>query len=334
MSDRILPEEVGEQAKRILGEVERAVVGKPDALELVLIGFLAKGHVLLEDYPGLAKTLIARSFAQVLGLDFSRIQFTPDLMPADVTGASIYDPNKADLLFRPGPVFANLVLGDEINRAPPKTQSALLEAMAEGQVTAEGETRPLPDPFLVVATENPIEFEGTYPLPEAQLDRFMMRLSVGYPSRDAAIELVERRLERKAPNIVLDPVVDRDQFAALQAAVEEVHADRSIVAYVVDIVEATRAHHDVEIGASPRGALALVSAARARAAIHRRDYVTPEDVKVLATACLAHRLELRPELWVRGIKPEGIVAECLGDVAAPPTEAEENIIRLEASGGQ
>lgn len=336
MSDRVLPEEVGEHASRILAEVERAVVGKPDELELVLVGLLAKGHVLLEDYPGLAKTLIARSFAQVLGLQFSRIQFTPDLMPADVTGASIYDPNRAALLFRPGPVFAHLVLGDEINRAPPKTQSALLEAMAEGQVTAEGETRPLPDPFLVVATENPIEFEGTYPLPEAQLDRFMMRLSVGYPSREAAIELVERRIGRKTPSVTLDRVVDRDQFAELQAAVEEVHADSSIVAYVVDIVEATRNHSDVEIGASPRGALALVGAARARAAVHHRDYVTPEDVKVLAVSCLAHRLELRPELWVRGVKPQEIVIECLGEVAAPPTEAEDraNVVRLEASGGK
>jgi MoxR-like ATPase len=324
------PEQVGADAERILAEVERAVVGKADELELVLTGFLAKGHVLIEDYPGLAKTLIARSFAQVLGLQFSRIQFTPDLMPADVTGASIYDPRNAELLFRPGPVFAHLVLGDEINRAPPKTQSALLEAMAENQVTADGETRPLPNPFLVVATENPIEFEGTYPLPEAQLDRFMMRLSVGYPSRDAAIELVERRLERRAPSIVLDSVVDRDRFRLLQDAVEAVHADGSIVAYVVDIVEATRRHHDVEIGASPRGALALITAARARAAIHHRDFVTPEDVKTLAAPCLAHRLGLRPELWVRGIKPESIVQECLGDVAAPPTERPAPVVQLQA----
>jgi MoxR-like ATPase len=330
MSGGLAPEEVGEHAARILAEVERAVVGKPDQLELVLVGFLAKGHVLIEDLPGLAKTLIARSFAQVLGLDFSRVQFTPDLMPADVTGASIYDPRRAELLFRPGPIFANLVLGDEINRAPPKTQSALLEAMAESQVTAEGETRSLPDPFLVIATENPIEFEGTYPLPEAQLDRFMMRLSVGYPSRSDAIELVERRLGRKTSVIVLDMVVNRELFRSMQHAVEGVYADSSIVAYVIDIVEATRAHHDVEIGSSPRGALALVSAARARAAIHRRDFVTPEDVKLLATACLAHRLALRPELWVRGIKPENIITECLGSVATPPTEVASPVMPLAA----
>lgn len=310
------------EARRILAEVGRAVVGKDEPLELILVGLLAKGHVLLEDAPGLAKTLAARSFAQTLGLDFSRLQFTPDLMPADVTGASIYDPRRAELLFRPGPVFANLVLGDEINRAPPKTQSALLEAMAEGQVTAEGETRPLPQPFLVIATENPIEFEGTYPLPEAQLDRFMMRLSLGYPSRDAAIELVTNRLDRKSPTITLDRVVDRGGFLAMQQQVEEVYVAPAIVAYVVDVVEATRAHADVNIGASPRGALALVDAARARAAVHGRDFVTPEDVKALALVCLAHRLDLRPELWVRGTKPEAIVEECLATVPTPPTEGD------------
>ena len=313
-------DEVAVRAAAVLDEVERAVVGKRGALEQVLIGVLANGHVLIEDYPGLAKTLIARSFAQVAQLQFSRIQFTPDLMPSDVTGSSVYDPRRGELQFQPGPVFANLVLGDEINRAPPKTQAALLEAMQERQVTVDGVTRPLPRPFLVLATQNPIEYEGTYPLPEAQLDRFLLRISVGYPSRDDEWGVLARRAERRAEDVVLRPVLDAAGLAALQEAVEAVHVSESVGYYMVDLVTATRSSPRVQVGASPRGTLALMAAGRAHAALAGRDFVTPEDVKALAGPALAHRLSLRPELWVRGVRAEDVVAECLESVPTPPAE--------------
>lgn len=314
------PVETGVLAGRILDEVERAVVGKRAALELVLVGMLAGGHVLLEDAPGLGKTLLARSFARATGLELSRIQFTPDLLPADVTGSSVYDPGTRELRFRPGPIFANVVLGDEINRATPKTQAALLEAMAEGQVTTDGTTRVLPDPFLVIATQNPIEFEGTYALPEAQLDRFLLRLGIGYPERSDEITLLARRLERRRANVELDEVVDRAQLLAMQASLEDVHVAPGIVDYVVALVAATRAHRSVELGSSPRGSLGLLAAARARAAVSGRDFVVPEDVKALAVPCLAHRVSLRPELWVRGVQASSIVEACLDDVPTPPAE--------------
>src|SRR5215216_4811358 len=272
----MLAEEFGERCDVILGEVERAVVGKRDALELVLLGLLADGHVLIEDYPGLAKTLVARSFAQVASISFARIQFTPDLMPSDVTGSSIYNQRTADFEFRPGPIFANLLLADEINRAPPKTQAALLEAMQERQVTIEGETHPLGPPFLVLATQNPIEFEGTYPLPEAQLDRFLLRIGVGYPEREHEWEVLERRLERAVDEIELEPVVGRNELLGMQRAVEQVHVDRSIGMYMVDLVAATRTANGVQVGASPRGSLALLKLSRCRAAIDGRDFVTPD----------------------------------------------------------
>jgi MoxR-like ATPase len=313
-------EDVAVRAGAILDEVERAVVGKRAALEQVLIGCLANGHVLIEDYPGVAKTLIARSFAQVTGLDYARVQFTPDLMPSDVTGSSVYDQARGELRFQPGPVFANLVLGDEINRAPPKTQAALLEAMQERQVTADGVTRPLPRPFLVLATQNPIEYEGTYPLPEAQLDRFLLRIAVGYPSRDDEWGVLARRVERRADDVVLRPVVDAAGVAALQNAVEAVHVSESVGYYMVDLVAATRASPRVQVGASPRGTLALMAASRAKAALAGRDFVTPEDVKAMAGPALAHRLSLRPELWVRGVRAEEVVAECLASVPTPPAE--------------
>jgi MoxR-like ATPase len=308
---------VSELSERILAEVERAVVGKRAALELVLLGLLADGHVLLEDFPGLAKTLIARSFARVTGLGFSRVQFTPDLMPADVTGGSFFDQRRGEFEFRPGPVFTNLLLADEINRAPPKTQAALLEAMQERQVTLEGETRALQPPFSVLATQNPIEYEGTYPLPEAQLDRFLLRVSVGYLEREQEWEMVERRLDRRSDEVELTPVCDRETMLELQQALESVHLAKSVGLYIVDLVASTRENSQVQLGAGPRGTLALVKLSRALAALRGRDYVTPEDVKQVAVPALAHRLMLRPELWVQRVRGEDIVAGCLREVPTP-----------------
>ncbi len=315
--------ELTAQAESILGEVERAVVGKREALELVLLGILADGHVLLEDFPGLAKTLIARSFAQVTGMTFSRVQFTPDLMPADVTGSSIYNQQRADFEFRPGPVFANVLLSDEINRAPPKTQAALLEAMQERQVTIEGETRQLEPPFIVLATQNPIEYEGTYPLPEAQLDRFMLRIGVGYPSREHEWEMLERRIERAEDEVELYQVVNRESVLEMQRAVEQVHVEESLGYYIVDVAAATRSAPGVQVGASPRGSLALLKLARCRAALSGRDYATPDDVKEVAVPALAHRLALRPELWVERRRSDDIVRDVLDRVPTPAVEQAE-----------
>jgi MoxR-like ATPase len=313
-------EKVRELSETVLDEVERAVVGKRDALELVLLGFLADGHVLLEDYPGLAKTLAARSFSQVLSLGFTRIQFTPDLMPSDVTGSSIWNQRDADFEFRPGPIFTNLLLADEINRAPPKTQAALLEAMQERQVTIEGRTNPLEPPFLVIGTQNPIEYEGTYPLPEAQLDRFLLRTAFGYPDREAEVEVLGRRIERESDDVTLRPLVDRETLLAMQRAVERVHVADSVREYCVDIVSATRASPSSAVGASPRGSLALLKLARGRAALRGRDFVLPDDVKAVAVPALAHRLVLRPELWVQRISAEDVVREVLDRVPTPRAE--------------
>jgi MoxR-like ATPase len=307
---------------RILDEIERAVVGKREVLKLLLMAVLCDGHVLIEDFPGLAKTLMARSFAAVTEMQFSRIQFTPDLMPSDITGSSIYDQRSGDFIFRPGPVFTNLLLADEINRAPAKTQAALLEAMQERQVTIEGETRALPKPFLVIATQNPIEFEGTYPLPEAQLDRFLVRLSIGYPSRDHQQTILQQRAGRGADEVVLNPAIDRETLLRMQAGMERVHVSESVAYYIVDLVEATRTSASVQVGASPRGALALFKLARANAALDGRDFVTPEDVKVVAVPALAHRFTLRPELWVRRIRADDVVTECLNSVPTPAPEAD------------
>jgi MoxR-like ATPase len=312
--------ELTAQAESILDEVERAVVGKRDALELVLLGILADGHVLIEDFPGLAKTLIARSFAQVTGMSFSRIQFTPDLMPADVTGSSIYNQQRGDFEFRPGPIFANLLLSDEINRAPPKTQAALLEAMQERQVTIEGETRPLEPPFVVLATQNPIEYEGTYPLPEAQLDRFMLRIGVGYPAREHEWEMLERRIARAEDEVELYQVVNRESLLEMQGAVEQVHVEESLGYYMVDLAAATRTAPGVQVGSSPRGSLALLKLSRCRAALSGRDYATPDDVKAVAVPALAHRLALRPELWVERRRGDDIVRDVLDRVPTPAVE--------------
>jgi len=312
--------ELRDRSARILDEVEKAVVGKRDALELILLALLSDGHVLLEDYPGLAKTLIARSFASATSLRFSRIQFTPDLMPSDVTGSSIFDQRSGEFSFLPGPIFTNLLLADEINRAPPKTQAALLEAMQEHQVTTEGSTRPLDAPFIVLATQNPIEYEGTYPLPEAQLDRFLMRLGVGYPSREHEVEMLGRRLDRGEDEVELAPVVDAATLVEMQRALEQVHVADSIEGYIVDLVAATRDSKRLAVGASPRGSLALLKLSRARAALSGRDFVVPEDVKAVAVPALAHRLTLKPELWVQRVRGEDIVEEALETVPTPPAE--------------
>ncbi len=315
-------DELALRAEQILDELERAIVGKREALELVLLGMLADGHVLLEDFPGLAKTLIARAFAQVTSIGFTRIQFTPDLMPSDVTGSSIFNQRDVDFEFRPGPIFTNLLLADEINRAPPKTQAALLEAMQERQVTIEGVTHLLERPFLVLATQNPIEYEGTYPLPEAQLDRFLLRLGVGYLDREQEWDVLERRLDRAADEIELDAVVGREELLEMQRSIEQVHVDRSVGLYMVDLVAATRNASGVQVGASPRGSLALLKLSRCRAGLEGRDYVIPEDVKAVAVPALAHRLALRPELWVQRLRPDDIVAELLDRVPTPKAEVE------------
>jgi MoxR-like ATPase len=313
--------QVQELSGRVLDEVERAVIGKREALELVLMGLLADGHVLLEDFPGLAKTLAARSFAQVTSIGFSRIPFTPDLMPSDVTGSSIWNQRDADFEFRPGPIFTNLLLADEINRAPPKTQAALLESMQERQVTIEGTTHPLARPFLVLATQNPIEYEGTYPLPEAQLDRFLLRVSFGYPSQSDEWEVLSRRLQRREDEVELTPIVDGQTLLALQGAIEDVHVGDAVGAYIIDLVTATRTSTSTTVGASPRGSLAVLKLARCKAALAGRDFVTPEDVKAVAVPALAHRLMLKPELWVQQLAAEDIVRELLETVPTPAAEA-------------
>ena len=304
----------------ILDEIERGVIGKRAVLKLLLMALLCDGHVLIEDYPGLAKTLMARSFAAVTDMEFRRIQFTPDLMPSDITGGSIYNQRSGEFVFRPGPVFTNLLLADEINRAPAKTQAALLEAMQEWQVTIEGDTRTLTKPFLVIATQNPIEYEGTYPLPEAQLDRFLVRLAIGYPTRDQQQSILQQRAERATDEVTLVKVIDRVGLLRMQAAMEQVFVSDSVAYYMVDLVEATRSSASVQVGSSPRGALALFKLSRANAALAGRDYVTPEDVKAVAVPALAHRLTLRPELWVRRVRVEDVVMECLDSVPTPAPE--------------
>jgi MoxR-like ATPase len=319
------PRHVAAPAEAILDEVQRAVVGKRGVLELVLLALLADGHVLLEDVPGVAKTLIARSFATATGLRFGRVQFTPDLLPSDVTGSSVFDQRTASFEFRPGPVFCNLLLGDEINRAPPKTQAALLEAMEERQVTADDGTHGLERPFLVLATQNPIEYEGTYPLPEAQLDRFLVRLRVGYPTGDDEWAMLDARARRGTDAVALHPIIDAQGLRSLQAAVEAVHVGAAVGRYMVALATATRESSEVEVGASPRGSLALLRLSRARAALEGRDFVVPDDVKAVAVPALAHRLVLRPELWVRRVDAGDVVARVLDDVPAPPaTEPQDD----------
>ena len=313
-------QETAQAAAAILDELERAVVGRRRTLELVLIGILAGGHVLLEDLPGLGKTLIARSFARVLGLDFARIQFTPDLLPSDVVGAALYDQRSAEMVFRPGPVFTQLLLADEINRTPPKTQAALLEAMGEGQVSVDGQTRRLPEPFVVLATDNPIEYEGTYELPEAQLDRFLMRLRLGYLSTGDETAMLRRRVERASEVVELRPVSSPGGVMAMRTALEQVEISPDLLDYIVAIVGATRRDPQVQVGASPRGGLALVQLARGQALLAKRDYVIPDDIKQVAVPALAHRVTLRPELWVRQVSSDDVVAKLLSAVPTPKTD--------------
>ncbi|WP_405577417.1 AAA family ATPase [Streptomyces sp. NBC_01190] len=317
--DGLTPRQAGERAGRVLAEISNAVVGKQEPLELVMLGILAGGHVLIEDLPGLGKTLLARSFATTLGLDFRRIQFTPDLLPSDVTGAPFYDQRTAEMVFRPGPVFTHLLLADEINRTPPKTQAALLEAMAESQVSVDGSTRPLPDPFVVIATANPIEYEGTYTLPEAQLDRFLLRVRMGYLTPAQETGMLRARVDRAAPEAVLATLSGPAEVLAMRDAVERVEVEDDLLDYVVALVGATRAHPHIQVGASPRGGLALVQLARARAVMELRDYTTPEDVKSVAVPALAHRVTLKPELWVRQIEADDVIREVVGSVPAPQT---------------
>jgi MoxR-like ATPase len=316
----LTPAQTADRATAILDEVGRAVVGHRRGLELVLTAVLAGGHVLLEDLPGLGKTLTARSFAQVLGLSFARIQFTPDLLPSDVVGAPIYDQRSGEMVFHPGPVFTQLLLADEINRTPPKTQAALLEAMGEGQVSMDGVTRALPQPFVVLATDNPIEYEGTYELPEAQLDRFLIRLRLGYLAKADEVEMLARRLDRKAEAIKLRQVCDAAELLAMRESLEQVEVSADLLDYVVSIVTATREHPQIQVGASPRGGLALVQLARGQALLAQRDYVIPDDVKSIAVAALAHRITLRPELWVRQVSPDDVVGRLLASVPVPRTD--------------
>jgi MoxR-like ATPase len=317
----LAPVEVGRIGTGVLDAVGTVVVGKRQALELVLSGILAGGHVLLEDLPGLGKTLTARSFAQALGIGFRRLQFTPDLLPADVTGSFLYDQRTHDFTFRAGPVFTNLLLADEINRTPPKTQAALLEAMQERQVSVEGATYRLDPPFHVLATANPIEYEGTYPLPEAQLDRFLLRVSFGYPGADEEWDVLRRRMARRQEEAVIEPVVDGPTLLAMQAALEDVTVEDSVGRYIVAVTAATREHPQVLVGASPRGSLALLLLSRARAALAGRDFVVPEDVKAVAVPALSHRITLRPEMWLRRIDPASVVADVLAHTAAPASGA-------------
>jgi len=309
--------DVSELSGRILDAVEQAVIGKRESLTLVLSAVLAGGHVLLEDFPGLGKTLAARSFAQTLGLDFKRAQFTPDLLPGDLTGSFIYDQRVSEFAFRPGPLFTGLLLADEINRTPPKTQSALLEAMQEKQVTVEGQTFRLERPFHVLATANPVEYEGTYPLPEAQLDRFLMRVSFGYPTAEEELGVLQGRLARQREEVELTPVTDARGLIEMQESIEATTVDDSVSSYCVALAAASRTHPHVLMGASPRGSLALLLCSRAYAVVHDRDYVTPEDVKAVAIPVLAHRITVKPELWMSNVTGRSVVQSILANVPTP-----------------
>ena len=309
--------EVSKLSKEVLKEVSTAIVGKKNVSRRVMVSILANGHILFEDFPGLAKTLMANSFAGALGCQFRRVQFTPDLLPADVTGSFVYNRKEGEFILRKGPVFTNILLADEINRAPPKTQSALLEAMQERQTTLEGETHPLPDPFIVMATQNPIEYEGTYPLPEAQVDRFLIRISMGYPEGDEEKEILIRRMNRKKDVVDIKPVINPQKLREMQKAVENIYLDDAILDYITSIVKGTREHNQVDVGASPRGSLALMKLSRARAALEGRDYVLPDDVKYIAIPALSHRIILKPESWVRGVKPTSVVKKVVQQTPVP-----------------
>ena len=322
-SRQVSIEQVAELSDRVIKEVEKAVVGKREVLQLMMAAFLSSGgHILLEDYPGLAKTLIANSFAMALGMQFKRIQFTPDLLPGDITGGYVFESDQNRFMLRKGPIFTNILLADEINRASPKTQSALLEAMQEYQVTLEGETLPLPDPFIVIATQNPIEYEGTFPLPEAQLDRFMVKLSIGYPTVDEEDEILKRRAERKKDVVALQAIISPETFLAMRATVEGVYVDADVRRYMVDLAAKSRSHRQVSVGVSPRGSLALLKLTRAWAAIQGRNYVIPDDIKQFIQPALSHRIILEPSLWDIKKSENTVIAEVTQSVPVPVLKPE------------
>ena len=312
-----------EKSKAIIEEISKVIVGKREVLQKIMVGILSGGHLLFEDYPGLAKTMIARCFSQTLGCEFSRIQFTPDLLPSDITGTYIFNQKTGEFELRRGPLFANIILADEINRAPPKTQAALLEAMQEKQVTLEGKTKKLAEPFIVFATQNPIEYEGTYPLPEAQLDRFLMRISVGYPTSEQEKEIIDRRIARKKEEFSLRKVVSTKELLSMQRTCETIFVHDSIKEYIVNIVSSTRNNPSIEVGASPRASLALMRLGRAQAALGGRDFVIPDDVKMVASEVLSHRIILKQELWYRRISPTSVVEDLLESIPVPKAEQYE-----------
>jgi MoxR-like ATPase len=322
-SPKISIEQLAELSTRIIQEIEKAVVGKREVLQLMMAAFLSSGgHILLEDYPGLAKTLIANSFAMALGMHFKRIQFTPDLLPGDITGGYVFESDQNRFMLRKGPIFTNILLADEINRASPKTQSALLEAMQEYQVTLEGESLPLPNPFIVIATQNPIEYEGTFPLPEAQLDRFMVKLSIGYPTPEEEDEILRRRAERKTDFVALQAITSPETFLAMRETAEGVYVDADVRRYMVDLVAKSRLHRQVSVGVSPRGSLALLKLTRAWAAIQGRSYVVPDDIKQFIQPALSHRIILEPNLWDIKKSENTVIAEVAQSVSVPVLKPE------------
>ncbi|MFW5898448.1 MAG: AAA family ATPase [Candidatus Saliniplasma sp.] len=310
-------EKISDIGESLIDEVSKVIVGKRDVLEKTFLGILANGNILFEDFPGLAKTLMSNCFADTLGCDFKRIQFTPDLLPADITGSSIYDRETSKFKMRKGPIFTNILLADEVNRAPPKTQAALLEAMQEKQTTLEGKTYKLKEPFIVIATQNPIEYEGTYPLPEAQVDRFLIRLEIGYPSKKEEVEILKRRKERKKDDVEISRVIDPETLIDMQRSVENVYLDDDIKRYIVSIVQKTRNNRDVEVGSSPRGSLALMKLSMANAALQGRDFVVPDDVKFIAKEGLSHRLVLKPGPAIKGVNPKDIIDDILESIPVP-----------------
>jgi MoxR-like ATPase len=321
MANELTIQEASEEIDLVIDEIQNSVIIERGFLERVLVGLLSQGHVLLEDVPGTGKTLTANSFATALGLDFNRIQFTPDLLPNDVTGTYIYNEKKGEFEFNKGPIFSNVILADEINRAPPKTQAALLEAMGEGQVTTEGDTRQLPEPFFVMATQNPVEQEGTFPLPEAQVDRFNIKDTIGYPDADGEVELLRRRDNRFESTPSSSQVLDLERVRALQAVPEQVTVTEDMLEYISQVSRATRSHHHVRVGMSPRGTQRLYECSRAQSVIEGRDYLTPDDIKAVASSVIAHRMVLTPDAQVQDVDKESIVEEVLEEIPVPTVEA-------------
>ncbi len=319
--EKLNVEQASQTCQKIINQVKKVIVGKDPVLERVMLAILTNSHILFEDYPGLAKTLLARSFAMSMGCGFSRIQFTPDLLPADITGTYVYNVRTGEFELRKGPIFTNILLADEINRAPPKTQAALLEAMQERQTTLDGKTHLLGNPFIVIATQNPIEYEGVYPLPEAQLDRFLVKLQLGYPNRTEEIEIMRRRMLRGQEETLLDPVADSQIITDLQKTVETIHVDDDVLAYVADIVQATRSQRQIEVGGSPRGSLAIFKLSRARAVFHGRDYVIPDDVKEVAGPALVHRLIMKAESWAKGTTANQALEEIIKTIPVPKVKS-------------